>query len=255
MSVKLHSKLSRRHAPPLRPFAFSPPPTAQHIHNSLAKRMCHTLVAGLCHRSSNSSSSFTTASFAAVLSRQPPSSHRCSSATDCHRCLLTHLHYSALPLVGLHCPLSHPTLFARLPPWIWHLSLPRHHIVQQRSSTATQLLLLHHCIPTKWCTSLKPDTVTHCKSVTGVSDDRPVCHHPISQPHDVWWLWNPSRSTPRTTRNSYKILHRVSTTSLIEVSSILQDPCLRRRTLGWTIHVRRLSYMHSHTKLMEFSVK
>ena len=40
-------------------------------------------------------------------------------------------------------------------------------------------------IPTKWCASLKPDAVTHCKSVTGVSDDRPVCHHPISQPHDV----------------------------------------------------------------------
>ena len=40
-------------------------------------------------------------------------------------------------------------------------------------------------IPTKWRASLKPDAMTHCKSVTGVSDDRPVCHHPISQPHDV----------------------------------------------------------------------
>ena len=88
--------------------------------------MCCTLVAGLCRRSSNNSpSSSTTAlefcicSFAAVFSRQPPSSCHCSSATNRHRRPLTCLHRSVLPpLVSHRCPLPHPTLFACLPPWI-----------------------------------------------------------------------------------------------------------------------------------------
>ena len=38
----------RGHAPPHQQFAFSPPPTALHIRDSLARRMCCMLVAGLC---------------------------------------------------------------------------------------------------------------------------------------------------------------------------------------------------------------
>jgi hypothetical protein len=60
-------------------------------------------------------------------------------------------------------------------------------------------------IPTKWRISLRPDA--------GVSDDGLVCHHPTSQPHNAWWLWSSSTSTPRTTEISYEILSRISNAS------------------------------------------
>jgi len=46
MAMKWHSELSRRRAPPLWQFAFSPPPTALHICDSLARRMCPTFGGG-----------------------------------------------------------------------------------------------------------------------------------------------------------------------------------------------------------------
>jgi len=77
--VKWHSELSHRRAPPLRRFAFSPPPTALHIRDSLARRMCCTLMASLCRRSYNSSPSFTSAPyfvFASLLLASLDSHHR-----------------------------------------------------------------------------------------------------------------------------------------------------------------------------------
>ncbi len=56
-----------------------------------------------------------------------------------------------------------------------------------------------------WHVSLRPDA--------GVSDDKLVCHHPISQPHNEWWLEDPSTLTPRTTERSYKILGRYLSTN------------------------------------------
>jgi hypothetical protein len=46
MAVKWHSEPSRWHAPPHRQFTFSPPPTALHIRDSLARRMCPTFSGG-----------------------------------------------------------------------------------------------------------------------------------------------------------------------------------------------------------------
>jgi hypothetical protein len=67
-------------------------------------------------------------SFAAVHSRQSPSSRCCSSATDhcCHP--LTCLHRSAPPLVSRRRPPPHPTQVARPQTRIWHLSLLRRHV-------------------------------------------------------------------------------------------------------------------------------
>ena len=81
MAVKWHSELSLRGVPPLTSNLLSllPQPTALHIRNSLASRMCHTLVVGLCCCSSNSSPSFTTAQYSVF----PPL--LLSSLNSCHR--------------------------------------------------------------------------------------------------------------------------------------------------------------------------
>ena len=100
-------------------------------------------------------------SFAAVLSRQPPLSHRHSSGTDHHRRPLTHLHHSALPLVSHRFPLLHLTLFTRLLlPHILHLLLLRCRILQHSSTNSCHTVVVppplssldSHChLPLHWC--------------------------------------------------------------------------------------------------------
>jgi hypothetical protein len=109
---------------------FAPsPPMVLCICGSLARRMHCTFVVGLCRCSSHGSlllcrSVFHICSFAAVHSRQPPSSRHCSSATNRCCCLLTCLHCSVPPLVSRCHPPPHPTTQVACPPtWIWHLSL------------------------------------------------------------------------------------------------------------------------------------
>jgi hypothetical protein len=154
---------------------FAPsPPMVLRIHRSLARRMRCMFMAGLCRRSSRDSlllyrSVFRNRSFAAFHSRQPPSSQRCSTATNCYHLPLTRLHHSALPLVSCLHPPPHPTQVARTSTQNWHLSLLRCHVRYMlfccHTVVAPPLLSSldshHHC-PLHCCIVAPPPPLDSC---------------------------------------------------------------------------------------------
>jgi hypothetical protein len=140
------------------------PPMALCICGSLARRMHHTFVAGLCRCSSRGSlllhrTVFHICSFAAVHSRQPPWFPCCSSATDRCHCLLTCFHRSAPPLVSCRCPPPHSTQVA-CPPT--RIQICRSSITTSdiRSSAATQSC--HHHCPLRCCIVAPPLLLDSC---------------------------------------------------------------------------------------------